>query len=163
MADQQRIDKWLWATRVFKTRSIAADACKKGRVASNGRTLKPSAMIRVGDVIQVRKPPITFSFEVLALLNNRVGPKLVEQYLKNITPKSEYEVLELQRIAGNVGRQKGMGRPTKKERRDLDQFIQDKSSSDWFMESLEDTDDIEEWDNDDWDDLWEDLNEDLNE
>lgn len=156
MADQQRVDKWLWATRVFKTRSIAANACKKGRISLNGRTLKPASMISVGDVLNVRKPPMTFSFEVLALLNNRVGPKLVENYLRNVTPKSEYEVLELQKIAGNIGRQKGKGRPTKKERRDLEQFINDKSSPDWFLDDWDDDFDDEDelWKEEDWDSLW---------
>lgn len=145
---QQRIDKWLWATRIFKTRSIAADACKKGRVSIGGRTLKPSAMVSIGDVVKVQKPPITLSFEIIGLTNNRVGAKLVENYLRNVTPQSEYEILELQRIAGNVGRQKGMGRPTKKERRDLEQFIYDKTASDWWFDEL-DTDD-------DFDDFWDD-------
>lgn len=156
MADQQRVDKWLWATRVFKTRSIAANACKKGRISLNGRTLKPASMISVGDVLNVRKPPMTFSFEVLALLNNRVGPKLAENYLRNVTPKSEYEVLELQKIAGNIGRQKGKGRPTKKERRDLEQFINDKSSPDWFLDDWDDDFDDEDelWKEEDWDSLW---------
>ena len=97
MSEQQRIDKWLWATRVFKTRSIAADACKKGRVSISGRTLKPSSMIKVGDRIEVRKPPMTLSLEVLQLLNNRVGPKLVHIYQRNLTPQSEYDLWELHR------------------------------------------------------------------
>lgn len=141
---QQRIDKWLWATRIFKTRSIAADACKKGRVSLGERTLKPSAMISIGDIIRVRKPPMTFSFEVIGLTNNRVGAKLVENYLKNVTPASEYEILELQRISGNVGRQRGTGRPTKKERRDLEQFIQDKTAPDWWLDDLDDDDPYDE-------------------
>lgn len=113
-------------------------------------------MISVGDVLNVRKPPMTFSFEVLALLNNRVGPKLVENYLRNVTPKSEYEVLELQKIAGNIGRQKGKGRPTKKERRDLEQFINNKSSPDWFLDDWDDDFDDEDelWKEEDWDSLW---------
>lgn len=152
MANQQRIDKWLWATRVFKTRSIAADACKKGRVMKDGRTLKPSAMIEEGDVIQVRKPPITFSFEVLSLLPNRVGAKLVENYLKNVTPASEYELLELHKLSGYQGRARGMGRPTKKERRDLEQFIHAEQSADWWHEAyLEDDYDDEDL----FDDFWE--------
>lgn len=118
-----RIDKWLWATRVFKTRSQAADACKKGRVAVRNTNAKPSTTIRVGDVVQVRKPPITFHFQVLALAQNRMGAKLVPEYLRNVTPHHEYEVLEMQRLSGYVDRAKGTGRPTKKERRDLDQFM----------------------------------------
>lgn len=153
MANQQRIDKWLWATRVFKTRSIAADACKKGRVMKGGRTLKPAAMIEVGDVIQVRKPPITLSFEVLGLVNNRVGAPLVEQYLRNVTPPSEYEILELQRISGYQGRAKGLGRPTKKERRDLEQFIHSEQSADWWHEAYLEIDSDE--DDDSFDDFWE--------
>ena len=85
-----RIDKWLWATRVFKTRSLATDQCKLGRVTIKGMNVKPSHNIKVGDVIQVRKPPITFTFEVVGLLNNRVGAKLVPNYLKNITPDDQY-------------------------------------------------------------------------
>lgn len=150
MGTQQRIDKWLWATRVFKTRSIAADACKKGRVMKGNRTLKPSAMVEVGDIIQVRKPPITFSFEVIGLVNNRVGAALVEQYLKNVTPASEYELLELQKISGYQGRARGTGRPTKKERRDLEQFIHAEQSADWWGdESLPEDD----YDEDDWEDF----------
>ena len=80
-----RIDKWMWATRIFKTRTIAADACKKGRVMVGGVTVKPSRTIKVGEVIQVRKPPITFSFKVLALAQNRMGAKLVPEYMENVT------------------------------------------------------------------------------
>ncbi|MDN4754040.1 S4 domain-containing protein [Porphyromonadaceae bacterium W3.11] len=152
MANQQRIDKWLWATRVFKTRSIAADACKKGRVMKGDRTLKPSSMVEVGDVIRVRKPPITFSFEIIDLVNNRVGAKLVEKYLKNVTPASEYEILELQKLSGYQGRPKGLGRPTKKDRRDLEQFIHSKQSADWWEESyLDEPEDEDSWD---FDDFW---------
>lgn len=81
-----RIDKWLWAVRIFKTRTIATEACKKGRVAVSGVTVKPSRVIKVGDVVNVRKPPVTYSFKVLALAENRMGAKLVPQYLENITP-----------------------------------------------------------------------------
>ena len=77
--NEVRIDKWMWATRIFKTRSIAADACKKGRVMIGGVNVKPSRMIKVGDIIQVRKPPVTFSFKVLDLTENRMGAKLVPQ------------------------------------------------------------------------------------
>lgn len=120
--NEVRIDKWMWATRVFKTRSIAADACKKGRVSVGGVTVKPSRMVKVGEVIQVRKPPITFSFKVLDLIENRVGAKLVPNYLENVTTPDQYEILEMNRISGFVNRAKGLGRPTKKERRELEQF-----------------------------------------
>lgn len=117
-----RVDKWLWATRVFKTRSIATDACKKGRVTIKGINVKPSHTIKIGDIIVVRKPPISYSFEVLGIIENRVGAKLVPEYLKNITPKEQYELLEMTRISGFVNRQKGLGRPTKKEGRELAKF-----------------------------------------
>lgn len=120
--EEVRIDKWLWAVRIFKTRTIAVEACKKGRVMIDNVTLKPSRMIRVGDVIQVRKPPITFSFKVLALSDKRMGAKLVPEFMENITPPDQYELLEMNKISGFVDRQRGMGRPTKKERRDLEQF-----------------------------------------
>ena len=118
-----RIDKWLWAVRLFKTRTIAAEACKKNRISIGGINVKPSRMIRTGDILQIRKPPITFSFKVLALTENRMGAKLVPDYLENITPPEQYELLEMNKIAGFVDRARGLGRPTKKERRDLEQFM----------------------------------------
>jgi len=120
--DEVRIDKWLWAVRIFKTRTIAAEAIKKGRVMVGGVAVKPSRMIRVGDVVQVRKPPVTFSFKVLALSDKRMGAKLVPQFMENITPPDQYELLELNKISGFVDRQRGTGRPTKKDSRDLEQF-----------------------------------------
>lgn len=120
-----RIDKWLWATRVFKTRTIATTACKLGRVTIGGMTVKPSHGIKVGDRIDVRKPPVTYSFEVIALLNNRVGAKLVPQYLKNVTSADQLRLLEMVKIDGFVNRQRGMGRPTKKEGRELQEFTDD--------------------------------------
>ena len=118
-----RIDKWMWATRIFKTRTIALEACKKNRVIVNDVPAKPSRMIKVGDIVQVRKPPITYSFKVLDITSNRIGAKLVPQYLENITPPEQYEILELQKISGFVDRVRGTGRPTKKERMDLDDFL----------------------------------------
>ncbi|MDH6356905.1 RNA-binding S4 domain-containing protein [Parabacteroides sp. PF5-9] len=120
--NEVRIDKWLWATRVFKSRTIAVEACKKGRIMIGGVTAKASRMIKVGEIIQVRKPPITFSFKVLALTERRMGAKLVAEYLENVTTADQYEILEMNRISGFVNRNKGMGRPTKKDRRDLEQF-----------------------------------------
>ena len=122
--DEVRIDKWMWATRIFKTRTIAADACKKNRVMIGGVNMKPSRMVKVGDVIQVRKPPITYSFEVLALTDRRMGAKLVPNYLKNVTTPDQYEILEMNKISGFVNRAKGLGRPTKKDRRELEQFTE---------------------------------------
>ena len=122
--NEVRVDKWLWAVRVFKTRSVASEACRKGRVMLNDVALKPSRNIRVGDVVQVRKAPITFSFKVLALAEKRMGAKLVPDYMDNVTPPEQYEILELNKIGGFVDRQRGTGRPTKKERRDLDEFTE---------------------------------------
>mgnify|MGYP001015525240 FL=1 len=129
--NEVRIDKWMWAVRIFKTRTVALDACKKGRVLINNVSVKPSRMIRVGDVVQVRKPPVTFSFKVLGLSDKRMGAKLVPQFMENVTPPEQYEILELNKICGFVDRQRGTGRPTKKERRDLDQFT-DKFDFDEF-------------------------------
>lgn len=130
--NEVRIDKWMWATRIFKTRTIASEACKKGRIMIGGVTVKPSRMIRVGEVIQVRKPPITYSFKVLALAENRMGAKLVANYLENITTPDQYEILEMNRISGFVDRAKGLGRPTKKDRRELEQFAEPEFEDDGF-------------------------------
>ena len=136
-----RIDKWLWAVRVFKTRSLATDACKMNRVSINGQLTKPSRLVKEGDVISVRKPPIEYSFKVLRVLNNRVGAKLVPEYMENVTPKEQYDILELQRLSRFVDRAKGLGRPTKKDRRDMESFIEDMPAG---MELFD-------WDKD-WDD-----------
>lgn len=132
--EETRIDKWMWAVRIFKTRSIATDACKKGRVLVDGVSVKPSRNIRAGEVIQVRKPPITFSFRVLALADKRMGAKFVADFMENITPPEQYEILELNKISGFVDRQRGTGRPTKKERRDLEQFTDDFNFDDFDWE-----------------------------
>ena len=124
MKEEVRIDKWLWATRIFKTRTIASDACKEGRVTIKGQNVKPSHGIRVGQVVEVRKPPVTYSFEVLGLIENRVGAKLVPNYLKNVTSRDQLELLEMVKISGFVNRQKGLGRPTKKEGRELAQLTE---------------------------------------
>jgi len=117
-----RIDKLMWATRIFKTRTIAVEACKKGRVMINNVTVKPSRLVKVGEVLQVRKPPVIYSFRILQLADKRMGAKLVDQYLENVTTPDQYEILELQKISGFLNRAKGTGRPTKKDRRDLDDF-----------------------------------------
>ena len=109
--------------RIFKTRSIATEACKKNRVTVEGVSVKPSRMIKSGDVVSVRKPPVTYVFRALAVTENRIGAKLVPQYVENITPPEELEILELNKISGFVDRAKGLGRPTKKDRRELEQFI----------------------------------------
>ena len=119
---EARIDKWLWAARIFKTRTIAAAACKKGQISMKGRNLKPSRTIKEGDVIEVRKPPITYSFLVKQAIEKRVGAKLIPEILENVTPPEQYELLEMNRISGFIDRARGTGRPTKKERRSLDEF-----------------------------------------
>ncbi len=120
-----RVDKWLWATRVFKTRTIATEACKKGRVSIGGMNVKPSRPLKVGEIVDVRKPPVTYSFRVKALAENRMGAKLVPEYLENVTPASQMELLEMVKISGFINRQKGLGRPTKKEGRELSRFTDD--------------------------------------
>lgn len=122
---EARIDKWLWAARIFKTRTIAAAACKKGQITSRGAQLKPSRIIKVGDVIEVRKPPITYSFKVRQAIERRVGARLIPEILEDVTPPQQYELLEMSKISGFVNRAKGTGRPTKKDRRSLDEFTQE--------------------------------------
>lgn len=138
--NEVRIDKWLWAMRIFKTRTIATEACKKGRVLMGGVTVKPSRTIKEGDIINVRKPPVTYSFRVKALTQNRLGARLVPDYMENITPKSELDLLDVVRISGFIDRRKGLGRPTKREGRDLAEFTESMSDG-WDFDFLEDDDD----------------------
>ena len=127
MSDQARIDKWLWAVRIYKTRSIAAEACKKGHIMVRDKAVKPAFTIREGDIVQVKKSPITYSFKVLKCAENRVGAKLVPELMENVTPQEQYELLEMSRISGFIDRARGTGRPTKKARRDMDSFMDDAS------------------------------------
>lgn len=138
MAQEERVDKWLWAMRVFKTRTIATDACKKGRVMIGGSAVKPSRTIKPGDIIDVRKPPITYSFRVKAVTGNRLGAKLVPEYLENITPQSQYELLEMTRISGFVDRRKGLGRPTKRDSRELSRFREDTYADTYYLDFEDD-------------------------
>ena len=124
MSDTARIDKWLWAARIFKTRSIAADACKNGRVTMGGVNVKPSRSIKAGEVIDVRKHPVTYSFKILKPIESRVGAKLIPEIYENVTDPKQYEILEMSRISGFVDRARGTGRPTKKDRRQMDAFIE---------------------------------------
>lgn len=142
MKAEVRIDKWLWAMRIFKTRTIATEACKKGRVSvGDGVIAKPSRMIKVGDVICVRKPPVTYSFRVLALTENRLGAKLVPEYMENITTPDQYELLEMAKISGFVDRRKGLGRPTKREGRELEKFTSETFENGWDFDFEDDFDD----------------------
>ena len=129
--------------RVFKTRTIATDACKKGRVMMGGNAVKPSRTVKPGDVVEVRKPPITYTFRVKAVTGNRLGAKLVPEYLENITPQSQYDLLEMTRISGFVDRRKGLGRPTKRDSRELSRFRED-TYADTFYLDFEDDDDDED-------------------
>ena len=122
---EARIDKWLWAARIFKTRTLAAAACKKGQVMLRGAQLKASRTVKAGDVVDVRKPPVTYSFRVLQPIEKRVGAKLLPEILENVTAAEQYELLEMSKISGFVNRAKGTGRPTKKDRRSLDEFAGD--------------------------------------
>lgn len=119
---EARIDKWLWAVRVFKTRTMAVEECRKGRVTINGSQVKASRMVKPGDVVQVKMPPVTYSFKVLQAIEKRVGAKLVSESMENVTAPDQYELLEMSKIGGFVDRVRGSGRPTKKDRRDMDEF-----------------------------------------
>ena len=105
--NEARIDKWMWAVRIFKTRTIAAEACKKGRISINGALAKAARTVKPGDVIQVRKPPVTYSFKVLQTIEKRVGAKLVAEMMENVTTPEQYELLEMSRVSGFVNRAKG--------------------------------------------------------
>lgn len=136
-----RIDKWLWAVRIFKTRSLSTDQCKMGRVTigyDNQVIAKPSRLIKVGDIVNVRKPPVTYTFRVKALAENRMGAKLVPEYLENLTPQSQMDLLDVVRISGFVDRRKGLGRPTKREGRELARFNEDISDDLWFLDDFDD-------------------------
>jgi ribosome-associated heat shock protein Hsp15 len=137
-----RIDKYLFAMRIYKTRSVATEACKKGRITMNGSEIKPSRTFKIGDVFSVRKGPITYTYRILKLSENRLGAKLVPDYLQDITSPEQLELLELARLAGQSGRNRGTGRPTKKDRRDLEQFI----STDNYL-PMDWDEDIDDWEN----------------
>ena len=151
MPSEVRIDKFIWAVRLFKTRSLAADAIKRGRITVNGAQVKSARSVKVGDVVAVRLGPGTRSFEVLQLAQNRMGAKLVPLHLKEVTPPDQLEALELARLAASMNRRKGLGRPTKKERRDIDDFFAPDDASFDFDFDDDFDDDID--DEDDKDDL----------
>ena len=142
--NEARVDKWLWAARIFKTRSMAAAACKKGQVSMNGAQLKPSRTVKVGDIVSVRKPPVTYSFKIKQAIEKRVCAKLIPDILENVTAPEQYELLEMNRISGFVNRAKGTGRPTKKERRDLEEFTTPEYLDDLLFDFDMDDDNDEE-------------------
>ena len=136
---QVRIDKFLWAVRLFKTRSVAAEAIKKGRIMMGGTQVKGSRNVKIGDVIQIKVPPAIRSFEIIQLAQNRMGAKLVPDHIKEVTPKDQLEIIELQRLAANMNRRKGLGRPTKKDRRDIDGFFGTDAPFNGTFEDFDDT------------------------
>ncbi len=120
MTEGVRIDKWLWAVRLFKTRNQASEACKSGKVRLNGNIVKPSHEIKPGNEITLSQPPLTRQFKVLQLLENRVGAPLVALYLQDLTPGSEYERVKKMRELSFEYRDPGAGRPTKHQRREIE-------------------------------------------
>ena len=129
---EARLDKWLWAARIYKTRTLAADACKNGRVSINGAQAKPSRTVKEGDEVTVRKAPVNYTCRVKQAIENRVGAKLLPDIYENITASEEYALLEMSRISGFVDRARGTGRPTKQERRALDNFMDDSAMPNVF-------------------------------
>lgn len=125
-----RIDKYLWAVRYFKTRSIATQACKKGSIRVNNDVVKPARDVYPGDTISVRKNQINYKIIVLDLPESRLGAKLVDIYRKDITPKEEFEKTDLLNYSKDYYRKKGVGRPTKKDRRDIDDFTENSQEED---------------------------------
>ena len=125
MDSRVRIDKWLWAVRVYKTRSLAADACKGGKVSLNERSVKPSHEIKIDDILEIRIGQLNKTIKVIGLLENRVSAKLVCNYLEDLTPPEKYKKLENQKDSFFIQRSKGTGRPTKKDRREIEGFFSD--------------------------------------
>ncbi len=123
MADVLRIDKWLWTMRLFKTRSIATAECHKGRIIVGGVAVKPSFTVLANMTVQVKRPPIVYTYRIIELTQNRVSAKDVTRYMIDVTPASELKLLEDVKLATSGIRDNGTGRPTKKERRDLDNFL----------------------------------------
>ena len=118
---QIRVDKWLWAVRIFKTRKQATEACKKGKILIRDQPVKPSRILKVNDIVRVKKPPAVYSYKVTGLLAKRLSARLVQDYVENITPEEELEKLRV-RETFFISRDKGSGRPTKKERRTMDKL-----------------------------------------
>jgi len=115
-----RVDKWLWAMRIFKTRTLATEECKKGRIMIDGIEVKPSRSIHLNEIIIVRKPPLLYTYRVKALSERRLPAKEVPLFLENLTSSEELAKLDMIKLSGLLNREKGTGRPTKRERRDLD-------------------------------------------
>jgi ribosome-associated heat shock protein Hsp15 len=120
-----RIDKFLWSVRIYKTRSIASDECRKGRIIINDIQVKPSRTVIKNEIITIKKPPVIYSYRVIEPIENRVSAKLVEQFVEDLTPEDEKAKLNIRQAIGIVYRDKGSGRPTKKERRQIDRIKDD--------------------------------------
>ncbi|MDM8158848.1 S4 domain-containing protein [Labilibaculum sp. K2S] len=125
MDDKVRVDKWLWAVRIFKTRSMAAEACKKGKVTIGGVHVKPSREVRLNEQIDVRVPPIIRSYLVTAISGKRMGAKLAVDFVKDITAQDQLDLLEATNTRGFESRDRGVGRPTKLDRRLIDKLKQE--------------------------------------
>jgi ribosome-associated heat shock protein Hsp15 len=124
-----RIDKFLWAVRLFKTRGLASDACRMNRILINGSSVKPSRSIVSNDILTVRKPPLSFIYKVIIPIENRQPAKLVSDYIEDLTPDAEKAKLEIRQTAPVGYRKKGIGRPTKKDRRIIDKWHGDLDNS----------------------------------
>jgi len=116
-----RVDKWLWAVRIFKTRSQATEACRKNRILIKDQPVKPSRILKINDIVRVKRPPVIYSYRVLGLLGKRLSAKAVQEFVENITPAEELDKLKI-RDDFYIMRDKGAGRPTKKERRIIDKL-----------------------------------------
>lgn len=133
-----RIDKFLWCVRFYKTRSIASDEIKKNRVSLGGQPVKSSRDVKDGDLIKIRKNQIDYQIKIVQIPKSRIGPKLVPLHIEDRTDKDQYEILKLRQLSQEHYRNRGEGRPTKKDRRDLDGFVEgdsvsDMGNSDWDL------------------------------
>lgn len=142
-----RIDKFLWSVRIYKTRTLSADEIKKNRIAIGDQVVKASREVKQGDIIKIRKNQIDYKIKVLDIPKSRLGAKLVPDYIVDMTDKEQYEMLRLRRLSQDYYRNKGEGRPTKKDRRDMEDYVQTddtaaSSEDDWdnFFKSIEDDD-----------------------
>ena len=134
-----RLDKWLWAVRIFKTRSDAADACRTNKVLVNGSYVKPSREVRVGDTVTVKKMPVVYTYRVVALVSSRQPAKEVPNYAENLTPQEEFDKLFVPKLTIFVQRDRGTGRPTKRERREIDSLMDE-----IYYDEAEDREDSDE-------------------
>lgn len=134
-----RLDKWLWAVRIFKTRSDAADACRTNKVLVNGSYVKPSREVRVGDTVTVKKMPVVYTYRVVALVSSRQPAKEVPYYAENLTPQEELDKLFVPKLTIFVQRDRGTGRPTKRERREIDSLMDE-----IYYDEAEDREDSDE-------------------